>query len=114
MQGRERALARDAQQLQLVRGMAAAFFLPTEIVPCATVRDHDGLALSSRNARLSAPGRVRAGRFPQVLRAAPDGSAAAQELKSAGFDVDYVVDRDGARLGAVRLEGVRLIDHVRR
>ncbi|HEY5552155.1 MAG TPA: pantoate--beta-alanine ligase, partial [Opitutaceae bacterium] len=44
---------KDWQQLQLVRGMAAAFFLPVEIVECETERDPDGLAMSSRNRRLS-------------------------------------------------------------
>jgi len=44
---------KDWQQLQLVRGMAGAFFLQTEIVPCPTVREQSGLAVSSRNARLT-------------------------------------------------------------
>ena len=46
---------KDWQQLQLVRGLADAFFLPTAIVACATVREADGLALSSRNRRLPRP-----------------------------------------------------------
>ena len=45
---------KDWQQLQLVRGMAAALLLPVDVVACPTVRDADGLALSSRNRRLSA------------------------------------------------------------
>lgn len=104
---------KDWQQLQLVRGMAADFFLPVEIVACPTVRDADGLALSSRNSRLSATGRVQAAAFPRILREAPDATTAAQQLAQAGFTVDYVADSDGSRLAAIRLEGVRLIDHVR-
>ena len=104
---------KDWQQLQLVRGMAAALFLPGEIVACPTVRADDGLALSSRNARLPAPGRELAALFPKLLRDASHASVAAAALQAAGFEVDYVADHDGVRLGAVRLEGVRLIDNVR-
>ena len=104
---------KDRQQLELVRGMAAALFLPVEIVPCPTVRDPDGLAMSSRNRRLSAAGRQRAAEFPRILQAAPDPLAARHDLAQAGFDVDYVQDDAGIRLGAVRIEDVRLIDNVR-
>jgi pantoate--beta-alanine ligase len=105
---------KDWQQLQLVRGMVAALLLPVEIVACPTVRDADGLALSSRNSRLSPAARARAARFPHALRHAPDPAAAAAELRQAGFDVDYVEDTEGVRIGAIRVEGVRLIDHVQR
>jgi len=105
---------KDWQQLQLVQGMVQALFLPVEIVPCATVRDADGLALSSRNRRLSPAGRTRAAGFPAILCQSPDAATAAAQLRGAGFEVDYVEDHNGVRLGAVRLEGVRLIDNVRR
>jgi pantoate--beta-alanine ligase len=104
---------KDWQQLQLVQGMVDAFLLPYEIVPCPTVRDTDGLALSSRNARLSPPARARAAAFPRALKSAPDAATAVAELKAEGFDVDYVEDNAGVRLGAVRVEGVRLIDNVK-
>jgi pantoate--beta-alanine ligase len=104
---------KDWQQLELVRGLVRALFLPCEIVACATVRDGDGLALSSRNARLSAPGRIRATALPRLLREGPSAPAAAAALRQAGFEVDYVEDRGKQRLGAVRIEGVRLIDNVR-
>jgi pantoate--beta-alanine ligase len=104
---------KDWQQLRLVEGMVRALLLPVEIVPCPTERDVDGLALSSRNRRLSHPARVRAAQFPLILRSARTVEAAADTLKSAGFSVDYVEDRDGVRLGAVRIENVRLIDNVR-
>lgn len=105
---------KDWQQLRLVENMVRALFVPVEIVPCATVREADGLALSSRNRRLSPAARSRAAVFPRVLREAPDAATAVEELNAAGLAVDYVVDRDGVRLGAVRLEDVRLIDNVRR
>lgn len=102
----------DWQQLELVRGMARAFFLPCQIVACPTVRDDDGLALSSRNVRLSTGGRAQARHFPRILRGAPDSATAARELGLAGFEVEYVHDLDGIRLGAVRVENVRLIDNM--
>jgi pantoate--beta-alanine ligase len=104
---------KDWQQLQLVQGMVRALFLPVEIVPCPTVRDADGLALSSRNRRLSPGGRAIAAAFPRILRESPGPERAAKDLGEAGFGVDYVEDREGVRLGAVRLEEVRLIDNVR-
>ena len=104
---------KDWQQLQLVRGLVQALFLPVEIVPCPTVREADGLALSSRNRRLSIAGRARAAAFPRIMREAPNARLAADGLRAAGFEVDYVDDADGIRLGAVRVEGVRLIDNVR-
>jgi pantoate--beta-alanine ligase len=104
---------KDWQQLQLVRGMVQALFIPVEVVGCPTVREPDGLALSSRNRRLSAAARAQAAAFPRLMREAADAAIAASALRSAGFEVDYVGDADGVRLGAVRIEGVRLIDNVR-
>jgi pantoate--beta-alanine ligase len=104
---------KDWQQLQLVQGMARAFFLPVEIVACPTVREPDGLALSSRNRRLSPDARALAPAFPRILRESPNADRAAKDLAAAGFGVDYVEDREGRRLGAVRIEDTRLIDNVR-
>ena len=103
---------KDWQQLSLVRGMADAFFLPTTIVACPTVRESSGLALSSRNARLTEPDRARAATLQRVLASAATTDDAIDQLTDAGFAVDYVADRDGRRLAAVRLAGVRLIDSV--
>jgi pantoate--beta-alanine ligase len=102
---------KDWQQLSLVRGMVEALFLPTVIVACPTVREADGLALSSRNRRLLPPDRGKAPRFYQILSSAPTVEAARRDLAAAGFAVDYVEERDGRRLGAVRLGKVRLIDN---
>lgn len=103
---------KDWQQLQLVRGLAEAFFTGTEIVPVATMRETDGLAMSSRNVRLSGQARILAPEFHRVLSTAIDCSMARLELEALGFEVEYVDERDGRRLGAVRLSGVRLIDNI--
>jgi pantoate--beta-alanine ligase len=127
---------KDWQQLQVVRRMVADLHLPLEIVGVPTVREPDGLALSSRNRFLTPAERAAAPRLFAVLEAtaralAPGGEAAAS-LKSArdalsrgGFQVDYVALVDGptlqplpatnrnARLvAAARLGTVRLIDNV--
>jgi pantoate--beta-alanine ligase len=104
---------KDRQQLELVKGMVRALFMQVEIVACPTVRDPDGLALSSRNRRLSHSARERASAFPRILRGSPNPAAAAEALRNAGFGVDYVEEHEGVRMAAVRLEGVRLIDNVR-
>lgn len=103
---------KDWQQLDLIHGMVDAFFLRTAVVPCATIREASGLAVSSRNRRLSSSDRERAPRFYQVLLSAPTLDVARRELLAAGFTVDYVAEQDGRRLGAVRLGDVRLIDNV--
>jgi pantoate--beta-alanine ligase len=103
---------KDWQQLQLVRGMAEAFFLDVEIVACPVVRERDGLAMSSRNLRLGDEARALAPRFAAVLRSASTAGAARDALAEAGFEVDYVDDIGDRRLAAVRLGDVRLIDNV--
>jgi pantoate--beta-alanine ligase len=103
---------KDRQQLALVRDMASAFFLRTEIVACPTVRAEDGLALSSRNRLLSPAGRRRAAEFARILREGPDAAGTRSALELAGFDVDYVEHHEDRRFAAVRLESIRLIDNV--
>ncbi len=103
---------KDWQQLELVRGMAAAFFMPIEVVACPTVREADGLAMSSRNRRLSPAARSRAPEFHRALVESPTAAAARERLTEAGFSVQYVEDAGSRRLAAVELEGVRLIDNI--
>lgn len=104
---------KDWQQLRLISDMAKGLFLPVEVVACPTVRDADGLAMSSRNRRLSPTARTKAAAFPRILRESPNAGVAQERLREEGFGVDYVEDFEGVRLGAVRIDGVRLIDNVR-
>ncbi|WP_431283790.1 pantoate--beta-alanine ligase [Humitalea sp. 24SJ18S-53] len=107
---------KDFQQVQVVRQVVADLDLPLRIDTVPTVREADGLAMSSRNRYLSPAQRALAPALFQVLRAVADGTPAAEApamLLAAGFDsVDYVAVRDGVVLGAARLGGVRLIDNL--
>jgi len=127
---------KDYQQLAVIRRMAADLDFSLDIVGAPTVREPDGLAMSSRNAYLSKEARETAAAFPRALRTAVtalqngdpvaatlDGVRA--ELLGAGFDaVDYVelrsaedlqplaqLDRRARLLAAARIGGVRLIDN---
>lgn len=104
--------AKDYQQFLLVKGMAESFFMDVEVVGCPTIREHDGLAMSSRNALLTAEERERAPRLAAILRSARTPAEARRLLTQEGFDVDYVEDHFSRRLGAARLGSVRLIDNV--
>jgi pantoate--beta-alanine ligase len=107
---------KDYQQFLLIRDMCEAFFLDVEIVPCATVREADGLAMSSRNALLDVAGRALAPAFSRLLRDRHDDTAVAAALQALGFEVDYVETHGDRRFGAVVVRGgdrdVRLIDNV--
>lgn len=103
---------KDYQQYLLVRDMAKAFFLKTEIIPCPLVRDSDGLALSSRNLNLTPEQRVLARKFPGILTQPGSPEEIFRKLSGEGFEVDYVEDFEGRRLAAVRIGPVRLIDNV--
>ncbi len=93
---------KDYQQLMIVRNMCRQFALPTEIIPHETVRDPDGLALSSRNRFLTEAERKEAPRLHATLNAVRDsvrGGAfdlarvegdARRELAANGWKVDYV------------------------
>ena len=63
---------KDAQQVMVITRMALDLALPTEVIPCPTVREPDGLALSSRNVHLSAAERAAAPILQRALRAACD------------------------------------------
>jgi pantoate--beta-alanine ligase len=104
---------KDYQQFKLIKGMAEAFFLQTEIIPCPTVRDEDGLALSSRNLLLTPEERKLALNFPKLLKANKTCGEIKFELEKLGFKVDYVEEYHGRRLGAVYAGKVRLIDNVK-
>jgi pantoate--beta-alanine ligase len=117
---------KDYQQLALVRGMVRQLDLPIAIVGGETVREPDGLAMSSRNGYLSAAERAEAPRLQRVMREVARGAPAAdaaQELARAGWKPDYLEvrrrgdlapvasdDEERVVLGAARLGATRLID----
>jgi pantoate--beta-alanine ligase len=103
---------KDYQQLLLVKKMVSALCMPLEIVGCETVRDTDGLALSSRNSRLNAVQRQKAAEFPRLLHSALSPEQISEQLQALGFKVDYIAERWQRRLGAVWLDEVRLIDNI--
>lgn len=105
---------KDFQQLQLIKKMALALFLPTEIIACETLRAEDGLALSSRNSRLTSEQRDKAKLFPELLHSNLSPEKITQKLQELGFKVDYVVDQWQRRLGAVWIDDIRLIDNIAR
>jgi len=106
---------KDYQQFKLISGMVKAFFMDTEIVPCETIREVDGLAGSSRNGRLTHKNRKKAPLFYSILSSMDLNPAEAiEKLQSAGFKVEYVEDIGNRRYGAVYLGEVRLIDNVYR
>lgn len=102
---------KDFQQLQVIREMVKAQAMPIEIIGAPIARDAHGLALSSRNAYLSAEELQTARRLNKILREGADNPA--QALLDAGFDkVDYVEERWGRRLSAAWIGKTRLIDNV--
>jgi pantoate--beta-alanine ligase len=127
---------KDWQQLQVIKRMVADLLLPLEIVGIETIRESDGLALSSRNRFLSQTERSVAPVLNRVLRdtaktlaagsgAAPVLATARTTLANAGFGVDYFALVDGPSLApitvantsarliaAARLGSVRLLDNV--
>jgi pantoate--beta-alanine ligase len=109
---------KDAQQAAVLRRVVRDLNLPVTIRILPTVRDDDGLALSSRNARLSPAERARALGLPRALHAAvgADDPAAAARAAMNGLHPDYVeiVDLGDAKVlaAAVRVGSTRLIDNV--
>ncbi len=127
---------KDAQQAVVIRRMAADLDFPVRIEVLPTVREPDGLAMSSRNAYLDDEARERAVALSRALRAAERATreeslqagldAARRELASAGIEPEYLEARDAERLQpatalngrpvllavAARVGGARLIDNV--
>ena len=128
---------KDYQQLLVIRRMALDLDLPVEILGGATVREADGLALSSRNAYLSTQEREIAPKLHQIMeilaQSIIDGGdvvdvtlAARHQLEKVGFSVDYLEVRNALDLtgvgrhiivparifAAARLGNTRLIDNI--
>jgi len=105
---------KDAQQVAVVKQLVRDLNVPVEIRVVDTVRDPDGLALSSRNARLSPAEREQALAIPRAL-ATHDPARADAILADAGIEPEYVAvaDLDGPTLAiAARVGETRLIDNV--
>jgi pantoate--beta-alanine ligase len=99
---------KDAQQVAVVRRMVRDLAVPVEIRVVPTVRDADGLAVSSRNAYLSPEERERALALPRAL-------AARDRSELDGLEVDYFEEADfepRVLAAAVRIGSTRLIDNV--
>jgi len=119
---------KDYQQLHVVRAMVRQLNLPIDVLGGETVREADGLAMSSRNSYLSAAERGEAPRLQRVLQKVKNGmpcGEAAQELAASGWQPDYVEvrrrgdlappqtgDKELVVLAAARLGGTRLIDNL--
>jgi pantoate--beta-alanine ligase len=103
---------KDFQQLSLIQKMVNEFFLEVEIVPVQTVREPSGLALSSRNLRLTAPQKERAALIFKTISQATTSEEARKDLTNLDFKVDYIEDFQNRRYAAVWLGDVRLIDNV--
>jgi pantoate--beta-alanine ligase len=123
---------KDYQQLVLISDMVRALDFRVEVIGVPTVRESDGLAMSSRNRYLSAEARARAAVIPRALAAGEAAASAGADaagdatrfvLESEGIDIDYVVVTGtdlldaptrgvGRLILAVRIDGVRLIDNV--
>jgi pantoate--beta-alanine ligase len=105
---------KDAQQLAVIKQLVRDLDVELEIRGVETVRDDDGLALSSRNTRLSPDERQQALAIPRAL-ATHNPDRAREILAAAGVDTEYVAvaDLDGPTLAvAARVGSTRLIDNV--
>lgn len=103
---------KDYQQYKLISDMAKGLFLSTEIVGLPTVREASGLAMSSRNMRLSSAGKDKASLIYKTITQKIPAAQAQEILTANGFVVDYLEDIAERRYVAASLEGIRLIDNV--
>ena len=104
---------KDFQQLMLVKKMVEALFIPTKIIACPIIREDSGLAMSSRNNRLTKEEKKIA---PLLYKYLQNAKMTDDEVKKAlekkGFKPEYVATKWGRRLVAAWLGDVRLIDNV--
>jgi pantoate--beta-alanine ligase len=103
---------KDYQQLKLIERMVNTFFIDTKIIALPTVRTKEGLALSSRNLKLSEEQKIMAVEFPKALASPLSNDEVKSRLMKKGFKVEYIEQIDNRRFGAVYLGNVRLIDNV--
>jgi pantoate--beta-alanine ligase len=128
---------KDFQQLQVIKKMTQIKQYPVEIVPCPILRESSGLAMSSRNQRLTEQGKNKAALLYQILKMVcieKEGSKmeeirqrASKLLKEQNIELDYLVLAEEEKLGpqesiqhknqlrvfiAATIEGIRLIDNM--
>lgn len=109
---------KDFQQLSLIKGMAKAFFIQTEVIAVPTVREENGLAMSSRNLRLSREEREKASEIYKTITSVASLEKAKEILIQKGFQLDYLKDlelngNEKRRFVAAKIGAVRLIDNVK-
>ena len=105
---------KDYQQLALVKTLVSNFYIPCEIVGCPIIREVSGLAMSSRNKRLSQDGYQKAQKMAQVFHhygQIPEPELLSQ-LADLDVDVEYLQKIDNRVYLAAWIEGVRLIDNI--
>jgi pantoate--beta-alanine ligase len=102
---------KDYQQLLLVRELATTFFPQITVIGVPTVRTQSGLAISSRNLRLSEKGIEKGALFAKILQQSKSVEEARRSLESLNITVEYLEEKYNRRFGAVVIEGVRLIDN---
>lgn len=103
---------KDYQQLEVVRTMVNELFIDIEVIQCPTLRCEKGVALSSRNSRLTPSQYKLAIEFATSLKNAKNNQEICQKLGALGLKVDYIEQHGSRRYGAVWLDQVRLIDNV--
>jgi len=102
---------KDNQQFQLLKDMAEAFFMDLGVHMCPTVREDSGLAMSSRNNRLTSTQKQEAETFARCfLQKDKNCDAIKQEMEAMGFKVDYVEEHNQRRYAAAYVGEIRLID----
>ncbi len=104
---------KDFQQLKLIEDMVKSFFMPVEIIHCKTLREESGLAMSSRNKRLTPEGLIKAAMIHKSITSKNTVADIKDLLIKNNFKIDYLEDIDGRRFIAAILEDVRLIDNVK-
>lgn len=103
---------KDYQQLSLIKDMVNYFFLPITIVSCPTIRESSGLAMSSRNKRLSPSELEKSSVIFQSINNSKTSEEAAKKIEKEDLKVEYIVDFNHRRYAAVQVGAVRLIDNV--
>ncbi len=103
---------KDYQQFLLIKKMCEEFFIDSEIIPMKTIREESGLALSSRNRKLTQDSFEKASLFYRELSSGEANEKIKEKLITHGFEVDYIYDYENRKFGAVYLDEVRLIDNV--